>query len=424
MSANDRPAKHRTAPPASGASRLAGSWLTRRLGGYALAGAGPIAVSGAHFLLSLAMVAAATPAAFGAFTFLMVAMQFGWGLASALVGAPLQVRHRAGRATSSGEALLAAGLCGSAAGGLSLALIGAALALAPVAVALAAAAGTLGLLRWIARAWNYADGRAAVVARSDLAYAMTLLLMLATARLLGVDGATAGYAALAFAAGCGLVMAGAPFLRQQFRRPTCAALRRYRAIWRGQSRWALLGVVSTEASANAHAYLVTLVFGPAAFAPIAAGALLVRPLNLAQTALADFERPRLARMDDRERRSALRLFRIVLLAIWVAAALGAIVLFATWLRGLIPAGYDAGTLAVAVALWLGVAGAILLYVPESVLLQARGAFRPLAVANLWAGAGSIVGVAAMLLLAPPVWSIAGLAIGAAVNVALIRRAAR
>lgn len=424
MSANGRPAKLRTAPPASGASRLAGSWLTRRLGGYALAGAGPIAVSGAHFLLSLAMVAAATPAAFGAFTFLMVAMQFGWGLASALVGAPLQVRHRAGRATSSGEALLAAGLCGSAAGGLSLALIGAALALAPVAVVLAAAAGTLGLLRWIARAWNYADGRAAVVARSDLAYAMTLLLMLATARLLGVDGATSGYAALAFAAGCGLVMAGAPFLRQQFRRPTCAALRRYRAIWRGQSRWALLGVVSTEASANAHAYLVTLAFGPAAFAPIAAGALLVRPLNLAQTALADFERPRLARMDDRERRRALRLFRIVLLAIWAAAALGAIILFATWLRGLIPAGYDAGTLAVAVALWLGVAGTILLYVPESVLLQARGAFRPLAVANLWAGAGSIVGVAAMLLLAPPVWSIAGLAIGAAVNVALIRRAAR
>lgn len=419
MSARDRNASSAAGPALPGRG-----WLAGRLGGYALAGAGPIAVSAAHFLLSLALVARANPAAFGAFTFMMVAMQFGWGLASALVCAPLQVRHRLGRTTSSGSALLAAGLVGALAGGLVLAAIGAALALAPAAIALAGAAGTLGLLRWIARAWNYADGRAAAVARSDLGYAAALLGVLAGATLLGADGGIAGYAALAAGAGCGLALAGAPFLRRQFRPPTRAALRRYRGIWRGQSRWALLGVVATEASANAHAYLVTLAHGPAAFAPIAAGALLVRPLNLAQTALADFERPRLARITEPDRRRALGLFRAVLAAIWLAAGLGAIAVFATPLRGLIPAGYDPATLAIAAALWLGTAGAILLYVPESVLLQARGAFRPLAAANLWAGAGSIAGVGTILLLAPPVWSIAGLAIGAAVNVALIRRAAK
>ena len=61
----------------------------------------------------------------------------------------------------------------------------------------------------------------------------------------------------------------------------------YGPIWRDLTQWALLGVVTTELSANAHAYLVTLFNGPKSFALIAAGSLFMRPVSLCLTALPD-----------------------------------------------------------------------------------------------------------------------------------------
>src|SRR5690606_21908036 len=69
----------------------------------------------------------------------------------------------------------------------------------------------------------------------------------------------------------------------------------YGAVWRLQSKWALVGVASTEATANSHAWLVTFTAGPASFAPIAAAALLFRPVGLCAMALTQLERPLLAK---------------------------------------------------------------------------------------------------------------------------------
>ena len=66
-------------------------------------------------------------------------------------------------------------------------------------------------------------------------------------------------------------------------------------IWQEFARWAVFGVVLTEFTANAHAYLVTFISGPKAFAVLALGSLLMRPASLVLSALPDIERPRMAR---------------------------------------------------------------------------------------------------------------------------------
>ena len=55
------------------------------------------------------------------------------------------------------------------------------------------------------------------------------------------------------------------------------------------------GCCNYEASFNAHAYLVTLIAGPSAFAPLAAAALFMKPLNMCSSSLVQLERPAMAR---------------------------------------------------------------------------------------------------------------------------------
>ncbi|KAK0339369.1 hypothetical protein LTR94_034809, partial [Friedmanniomyces endolithicus] len=90
-------------------------------------------------------------------------------------------------------------------------------------------------------------------------------------------GLVAAGAILGWASAASLMPFGAGFARVQFVLPRWDAWRGYLTIWRDHARWALFGVATTEATANAHAYCVTALMGPDAFAPIAAGALAIRP---------------------------------------------------------------------------------------------------------------------------------------------------
>ena len=160
------------------------------------------------------------------------------------------------------------------------------------------------------------------------------------------------------------------------------------------SSWSLTEVVTTEATVNAHAYLVTFFFGPAAFAPVAASALIIRPIGVVMNAVTDFERPDLARQIDDSRLGgvmrSIRAFRVVLIAAWVATAIAAAGLM-TYAPGLIfPSHYHSAYLAIGAALWMAVAGIRLLRTPEGTLLQAAGAFRSLAYASI---GSSVVSVA-------------------------------
>ncbi len=112
------------------------------------------------------------------------------------------------------------------------------------------------------------------------------------------------------------------FLRAQFHPRTLGAFSAYAPIWREVTRWSLMGVVLSELTANAHAYFVTFLSGPKAFALLALGSLMMRPVLLVLQALPDAERPTMARLiaagDVKRAKRTLNEFRTAAAAVWLA----------------------------------------------------------------------------------------------------------
>lgn len=401
-----------------------GSWL--RVGQYALAAIGPIAVAAANFLLSFSMLHLGSPDAFGVFTFLFTAAMFVIAIGSALFAAPLQALFVADRAVASTIAsastamtLLAWPVYGA---------IASACGLGPFAAVCYGAFGALTLMRTVGRAWSYASERPRRVTLSDLVYAsVTLGAFAAAVGWGGMPAAATIFPALALGACAGCAALGRGFLALSWH-SRALALRGYPAIWQGQSRWSLLSVTTNEMAANAHIYLLALLAGPATVAPIAAGALLIRPVNVVQNALAEFERARMARFlgarDKREVKRSVRLFRNTLLVVWggtIALALAIMIARPEWI---VPAGYDRAVVSLAVALWAAVWLSIVIQMPLNVLLQAAGEFRTLSHASVWGAVVSVLGVLLAIAVGKPVWTVAALVPGWIVSTAIVRRAAR
>ena len=397
---------------------------------YLLAAIGPVGVAGANFLLSFSMLRLERPEMFGTFAFLFAAALFTIGISSALFGAPLQALHAGDAANGSGvaAAIASAAVVASLVAAPVFGMLGVAIGLTPIVAICYAAFAMLTILRSVGRAWTYADERPSRVAISDASYAaVTLVTFAATIAPGRIAPAQAVYPALALGTAVAIGALGRRFAALLWR-PRRAALRCYGAIWNGQSRWSLLAVIATEAVANAHIYLLTFLAGAAAVAPVAASALLVRPINVIQNALIEYERPQIARflavgaMGEVER--SIRLFRGVLLLAWAATvALATTILIVR--PGLVfPASYDLATVRLASALWAAVSLVIVVQMPINVLLQAAGGFRGLAAASLAAGAVSVSGVLLAILLAAPVWTIAAIVPGWLVSMIIVERAAR
>ncbi|SFS11022.1 hypothetical protein [Sphingomonas jatrophae] len=399
-----------------------------RLQRYVLAAAGPVAVAGANFLLSFAMLRLERPEAFGIFTVLFAAAAFTIALSSALFAAPLHALHasaeqdRAAVSASVTSAAVAAGLLAWPA----YVLLALAVGVGAWTAMIYGLFATLTILRSVGRAWRYAAGGAWRVTLSDMTYAgVTLATFGAAVSRFGVAPADAVYASLALGSALAVASLGRGYVWLLLT-PHRASAGGYRAIWRAHARWSLQAVAAIEAVANAHIYLLTFLAGPATIAPIAASALLVRPINVIQNALIDYERAQLARslsvnaMHEVDR--SMRLVRAVLLLVWsVTVALGATILLVQPTL-VFPAAYDPATLRLAAALWAAVSLAIILQVPGNVLLQAAGAFRTLAGAALRAAMVSVVGVLLAIAFATPVWTIAAIVPGWLVSSWIVARA--
>jgi hypothetical protein len=284
------------------------------------------------------------------------------------------------------------------------------------------------LLRWFARAHAYALGRQLSVTRSDLCYAAIILLAPLLLKAEPADPLRMTAAALLIGATVGLLSFGRTFLQSQFVTVRPASARGYIHVWQQHSGWSLLGVVTTESTANAHAYLVTLLQGPAAFAPIAASSLLIRPFTVAMNAMMEFERPRLALAVGVEGAStvqpAMRLFRLIMLLVWTGTAGAAVLLLYLAPGAVFGTRYSFDFLAASGALWMAVGLARLMRAPESAFLQAIGAFRRLAIASVVSGACSIVAVLALLATLGTLASLGGILIGETVFAVMIWRQTR
>ena len=385
---------------------------------YSQAAIGPIATAGAQFALSLVLLRQLAPAAFGSFAFLLVASQLSWGFWTALFSAPLPLLLTTGdqRTRDTMEQclfatnLIAAVLATLVFGGLAVAL-----ALPPLAALLYAIYGSVALLRWFGRTYGYVTGTPLRTMLSDLTYSAVLIAGGAIMALTGSASLPFVYATLLVSAAAGLLPFGIRYMVAQFVRVKLRLIGGYLPVWKQHSGWSLLGVLTTEATVNAHVYIVTALLGPKAFAPLAASALMIRPIGVAMNALSEFERAQMARQIGARRIAeaigSVRLFRWVLVAAWIgtAAIIAAMVRWSPHL--LFPRQYDLRYETIGAVLWLIVAGMRLIRAPESALLQAAGEFRPLAFASVGSCGFSVAGVFVMLMIFGPLWSIMGIFIG-------------
>ncbi|EXS71999.1 hypothetical protein BF95_10680 [Sphingobium sp. Ant17] len=337
---------------------------------YLQAGVGPIASAGAQFLLSLTLLRMLSPTEFGSFAFLLVASQFSWGLWSALFCAPLPVllSEQGKDGMEQIERCMLSTNLVAAIGALTLFFgLGLMLNVPPFAAAIFALYSGVALLRWLARAHAYALGSPLRTMMSDIAYSATLvagigMMVMTDVMMVMTDGKSLdlAYTALLASAIIGMLPFGKRYLALQFIRFDPRLIMGYRDIWRRHSGWSLMGVITTEATANAHVYLVTTLWGPAAFAPIAASALLIRPIGVAQKALNEFERAQMARQIGAGRIedaiASVRTFRLVLVMAWMVTALAIAALLFKAPRLLFPPHYDLPFMIAAGALWLAVAG--------------------------------------------------------------------
>jgi O-antigen/teichoic acid export membrane protein len=421
MSAADTPSAHPPADTAAdGVARM--SQLLR----YAIGIAAPASVAIAHFAVQLLLLRHLSPGDFGTFALLMVTIQLGYGLSNALIATPYTVAlHDTAMPEGWRQSFFSVNALYALAFGLVCGLMGELFshgAWIPVFALYA----TLAMMRWFGRAHCYAVFRQLNAAATDLTYSVLLLIFLGLLWLWGrLDLLSVSLALLAATLGS-MIAVRSGFIGQQFGRAVLASPRPYGSIWKSQSRWSLLGVVTTEATTNAHAYLVSAFAGPAAFAPLAAAALFLRPVSLAITSLTQLERPSLsraiARRDVTKARAISRTFLIVLLAIWfvvAALALGLLLVRPDLLAG---QHYDPAEIRLAFALLAAVALFQVVMTPASVFLQAAKEFRMLAMASVTASVFSVLLAGGALAVAGPVYSLIGIIAGKAVmTLQVIRR---
>jgi O-antigen/teichoic acid export membrane protein len=394
---------------------------------YALAVVAPSSVSAAHLLVQVLLLTTLMPAEFGSFAFLMIVVQFGYGLSNALVSTPHTVEVSSQSREDRRDMFLAANGLFAVAFGAAIYLVGSVVGNG-LWTQLFAVYAVLAMLRWFGRAHSYAILRPGAAGISDIVYAVTLVIMvlaLAWSGNLGLDTV-----ALAFivASLVGLICLGGEFLSLQFGFRGFAQLWSYGEVWQGQSRWTLLGVVTTESTSNVHSYLVTLLAGPAAFAPIGAAALFVRPVLLSVSSLMQLEIPILGRAlaggDIGKVTMTHRRFLNALLVIWVVTAALAYAVIAFFPSVIIKPAYSLDEVEIAALLFMGVSLFQVWQGPNSALLQAAKRFKDLSKVSVISCGFSIAGVAAALALLPPVYSLAGIAMGQLVMAVLLARLSR
>lgn len=396
---------------------------------YAMGISAPASVAAAHFAVQLLLLHQLTPAEFGTFALLMVIIQLGYGVSNALIATPYTVAlHDPDMTEVARQSFFGVNAIYAAVFGLGCAAIAYMLTGGGWSVVFAAYSA-FAMLRWFGRAHCYAVFRQFNAAASDLSYAVVLVCLVGGLWLIGRVDLTGVSSALLLATLASLLAVRCGFLARQFGRAVLSPLSSYAGTWRSQSRWSLLGVVTTEATSNAHAYLVSAVAGPAAFAPLAAAALFLRPVALAITSLTQLERPSLSRAvsakDIRKARAINRTFLTVLLLIWLAATLAASVVLLARPELIAGQHYDVSELQLAFGFLAAIALLQVIQTPASVFLQAARQFRMLAMASLLASAFSILLAAAFLAAAGPVFSLLGIIAGKALmTLQVLRRSMR
>jgi O-antigen/teichoic acid export membrane protein len=195
-----------------------------------------------------------------------------------------------------------------------------------------------------------------------------------------------------------------------------AFLRQYLPIWR-HVRWSLLGASTSLLQTQGHSLLVSLTYGPAAFAPLAAGQVIFGPVRLIMSACNNMIIPDVVAAigrDDHSFVARILQYSTLLLTTLVLALGVAIALLWTDVFDLLYARkYADEPMGMIVAIWCAIVMCGALYFAPSGILQALREYRLLAFATVY---GCLISSAVVLILLAwlgPAWSLLGVLAGEA-----------
>ncbi len=376
------------------ASSLFNARYTAAVGAQAL-------VSGFHFALNLVLVRQITPYDYGVFAFAFVLAMFAQAINNALISTPLTVytpvikdaaeRSRQERMLSVVNlmfcaVLLMVGLAYIPFSGLDATTV----ACIAVFVAMYAA-------RQYSRSFGYARLRPLVTAAGDTTYMISGSVILAA--LVTMDSTphvSLILIALALANFIAICVENCLLHGRETLSLFKGHWRGYGEIWE-QSRWALAGAITTLLMGQAHSLIVVKSHGPAAFAPLAAGAVLFGPVRVALMTWQNMVKPEMAVALSENRydmvRSQMKRATISMV-IAMIVVVGGLLLFWSWIDGfLYQKRYADQPMAWIVALWALITICSASYTPVSAALQALKNFRALAMGSIYA---SIIAACAVL----------------------------
>ncbi len=383
---------------------------------YALSLAAQAMVSGFHFALNLYLVRTISLYEYGVFAYAFVLALFAAAVNNALISTPLTVytpvlkdkteRTQQEAMFSTLNLLL---FCLLVVAGIAYTWWSEIPSDISVAVTLFVAVYSA---RQFSRSFGYSRLRPLVTASGDITYVLASFAIIVVLHLTQ-DQLPVSYILLALAAGNLIAM-----LIERFRLHgsgkkwiSFADLRSYVSVWE-QSRWALIGALTTLFLAQAHSLIITWHTGPEAYAPLAAGFVLFGPVRVALLTWQNMVKPELAMALSNNQQDAVsqQIKRTVLLMAAAVLVLGICLMIAwPWIHGLLyEKKYADQPMAIIVALWSLTTLFAAIYNAPAAALQAMKEFRVLAMASIFGAIISGVLVTILLFNSGPVSTLYGI----------------
>lgn len=376
-------------------------------------------ISGFHFVLNLTLVKLLGLSDFGIYALTFVAAVMAAAVSNALVSTPLCVYAPAAKSDLERvriQMMLTTIMSLLLGAGLALGLV-ASFAVSDSGVQLSTLLAAIGfvasyLARQYSRSFGYARFDVIGVLFGDACYVTAGAVLISFALWNGTAlNATQVFTMLTLANLLAILVELKRFPESMKILPVQTALKDYRTIWI-QSRWALLGAVTTIVVSQAHSIVVTVLESPTAYAPLAAGFVIFGPVRVVFSTIQNVLKPEMALAVSNQKYGDARWQMFAMSGLSLAAVVGlsllAYMLWPVLDSYLYAEQYSHAPMLEIVALWAGITMIAAIQNGPFTALQAMKKFKPLALSSVY---GSILSVALVTIatgFAPVQWSILGI----------------
>lgn len=376
-------------------------------------------VSGFHFVLNLLLVKLLPVADFGLYALTFVAAVMAAAISNALVSTPLCVYAPSAKSDHEREGIqmmLTTLMCLLVGSGIALGLIMSFSFSSPdiTVQTLLAATGfvTSYLARQYSRSFGYSRFDVIGVLFGDATYVVVGAVVISLALWNGTAlDATQIFTMLTLANLLAILVELKRLPASMKAMPIRAAFANYQAIWQ-QSKWALIGAVTTIVVSQAHSLIVTVLKSPAAYAPLAAGFVIFGPVRVVFSTIQNVLKPEMALAVSNSEFASARKQMIAVSTLSLLAVMGlALLTLLCWPfldTYLYSERYAHVPMPQIVALWAGITMIAAIQNGPFTALQALKKFKPLAISSVYGSILSVVLVTVAVGVTSVEWSILGI----------------